>query len=60
MTYTTAVPAITYFLLPHCPDCGKDVLDDGPAVRPANEKGIAEYRRIQRELAEENKISETP
>lgn len=47
-------------LLERCPDCGKDVLDGDSAVRPANEKEIVEYQRIQRELAEENKNSETP
>ena len=42
------------------PDCGKTVCGADPAVRPANETEMAEYRQIQRELSEENKISETP
>lgn len=31
-----------------------------PSVRPATEKELADYRRIQRKLVEENKFSETP
>ncbi len=36
-----------------------NMLDVAPAVRPTTEK-LADYRRIQRELAEENKLLETP
>lgn len=39
-----------------CPDYGKEIQGTDPAIRPANEKEIADYRRIQKELAEENKI----
>lgn len=36
-----------------CPDCGKQIYSDNPAVRAATAKEIAEYERIQQELIEE-------
>lgn len=51
-------PAVT--LSDRCPDCGKEIFGADSAVRPTNKKEMAEYQRIQRELAEETKISETP
>lgn len=36
-----------------CPDCGKQIYNDMPAVRAATAKEIAEYERIHQELMEE-------
>lgn len=36
-----------------CPDCGKQIHNEKPAVRAATGKEIAEYERIQQELMEE-------
>ena len=36
-----------------CPDCGKQEVHGHPAVRTAAEAEITDYRRIQKELKEE-------
>lgn len=36
-----------------CPDCGKQIHNEKPAVRAATTKEMAEYERIQQELMEE-------
>lgn len=36
-----------------CPDCGKQIYNDKPAVRAATTKEMAEYERIQQEFIEE-------
>lgn len=36
-----------------CPDCGRQIHKEKPAVRAATAKEISEYERIQQELMEE-------
>lgn len=36
-----------------CPDCGKQMLKDKSAIRPATEKEIADYHKIQKEIENE-------
>jgi len=36
-----------------CPDCGKQIHNDKPAVRAATAKENADYERIRQELMEE-------
>ena len=38
-----------------CPDCGKQIHNSSPAVRPATDQEIADYIRIQKEIKNDEK-----
>lgn len=41
-------------LLDRCPDCGKQIHNEKPAVRAATAKEVAEYIKIKNELENED------